>query len=347
MCLTLPYFHTYFLKISGSSSDAGAVERRSAQRTQEVNGKGSKEQEGDYSSRVPQLGGGKSEAAVNGESNQEDTKNDSAAPTRRKTIPSEGEQRGSVTDFQEPRKPPDDQDGGYLPLRAPRGGDGDSDHDQNVGSLDMDNQSSFQIDDDRNSPQGLSSYRPDRAGRGSLSGDDGRSLFSPQPFEEPEDELSIDGGMYDQHLLPLQSQGDRCSTRGNQQERAVRGGGGLGRVTPRARSQVGWFIDSRGTVKTRANARSPLCKLGWRLYHRFSARKECSALGTAGKYLHSKEVASKYVHTFFKAVYAPHHPIYASPDGRGMVCREGVEIAAHAEWTPGLLRTFAGNNRSA
>lgn len=227
-----------FLKISGSSSDAGVVELRSAQRTQQVNGEGTEEPEVDNSSsRAPHLDGAKSETVVNGESNQEGTKNDSAL-TPRKTIPPGGEQRGSVTDFQEPREPPDDRDGGYgLPLRVPRDGDYDKYHDQNVGSLEMDNQSSFQIDDDRNSPEGLSPYRPDRARRGSL--DDGGSLFSPQPFEAPEEGLSIDGGMHIQQPLPQQSHGDRCSTRGKQQERVVRGRAGLGRVTPRARSQVG------------------------------------------------------------------------------------------------------------
>lgn len=208
------------IKVSASSSDAAVVGLRSAQR--------SDEQEVDNSSNVQQLIDGKPEI-VGGESNQEERSNGSAQ-TPRKTLPTEGEQQGgSMTDFQEPREPPDDEDGDYLHLRVPRDGDDDRNRDQNVGSLDMDCQSSFLVDDDRNSP-----YRRDRAGYGSLSGDDCSGLFSPQSFASPEEEgLDVDGGMHGQH-------GDRCSTRGKQQERIVRGAG-LGRVKPRARSQVGFI----------------------------------------------------------------------------------------------------------
>lgn len=141
-----------------------------------------------------------------------------------------------MNDFQEPRKPPDDEDADYPPLRVPRDGSDDNYHDENVGSLDMDNQSSFLIDDDRNSPRGSLPYRRDRADLGSHSGDGGggSGLFSPQPFAAPGEELSVDGGIHEQQqqLLPPQSYGDRCSTRGKQQARVVRG-------RARARSQVG------------------------------------------------------------------------------------------------------------
>eukprot|EP00752_Nemacystus_decipiens_P005204 g4723.t1 len=225
------------LEISASSSDAGDVELGSAQPTQPVNGKGSEAQEMDNSSLVPQLDDGKGEAAVNDGSNQEDRKDDSALAPR-KTRPPEADERGSVTDFQEPRKPPDDLDEGYLSPRVPGGDDDDRNHDQSVGSLDMYNQSSFQVDDDRNSPQGLSPYRPDGAGRGSLSDDDGSGLFSPQPFASPEEGLDVDGGMHNKQLLALQYNGDRCSTRGKQPGGIVRGRTEFGHVTPRARSQL-------------------------------------------------------------------------------------------------------------
>eukprot|EP00903_Cladosiphon_okamuranus_P015241 g14087.t1 len=227
------------LEVSASSSDAEVVQPRS----QGGHGKGPQEQAVTDSSRVPQFVGGKVET-TNGEPNQEDRSERNSALTTRKTVVStEGEQRGSATDLQEPRKPPDEkyEYGDYPPLRRePR--DSDGIHDEGVGSLDMDNQSSFLIDDDRNSPRGLSPSRRDRARHGSLSGDDGSGLLlSPQPLAAPQEgeELgSVNDGMHEQQLLPPQSSGDRCSTRGKQQqERAIRGKTGLGRATPRARSQ--------------------------------------------------------------------------------------------------------------
>lgn len=227
----------------------------------------------DTSRRVPQLVGRKGDI-VNGNINQDDRSKDSALPPR-KTLP-EGEQGGSVTDFQEPRKPPDDVDGDHLPLRAPRDGDDDIHHDQIVSSLDMDNQSSFQVDDDRNSPQDLLSYRRDRAGHGSLSGDDGSGLFSPQPFAAPEEELDVDGGMYEQQPLSPQSHGDRCRTRGKQQERIVRGTG-LGRVKPRANSQVGLMCQrAERTIKHVLHNGLLICTAGWRLYYRTSGKRRSS-----------------------------------------------------------------------
>lgn len=214
------------------------------------------------SNRVPQFVGGKSETTKCAPNQEDRSKHDSALTARKTEVSTEGEQRGSVTDFQEPRKPPDEEDGDYTPLRrVPRDGDDDNNHDEEVGSLDMDNQSSFLIDDDRNSPRGFSPYRRDRAGHGSLSGDVGSGLLiSPQPFAAPEEEEfgSVDGGMHEQQLLPPRSYGDRCSTRGKQQERVVRGRAGLGGVTPRARSQVGSLPINISRHETRAN-QSPLC----------------------------------------------------------------------------------------
>lgn len=230
-----PYFDTFCLKISASSSDAGVVELRSEQPTQQAYDKGSEEQEVENSSHAQQLVGGKNEI-VNGESNQEDRGKDSPL-TSRKTLPTEGDHGGSVSDFQEPRKPPDDTAVDYLPPRVPRDGDNDEDQEQSVGSLDMDHQSSFLIDDDRDSPQRLLPNRQDRVGPGRLSDDDGSDLFSPQPFTAPEEELDVGGGIYDEQqekLVPPRSHGDRCRTRAKQHERTVRGVG-LRRVKPQVR----------------------------------------------------------------------------------------------------------------
>lgn len=186
----------------------------------------------DNSNRVPQLVGGDSGTLQGNHAGHRD--NDSAL-TPKKAQPTEGEQQGrSVIGFQEPQKPPDDDDDGdHLHLRVPRDGEDGTNHGQNNGSLDMDCHSSFMIDDDRNSPP----YRRDRAGYGSLSGDEGSGSFSPQPFEAPGEELNVDSGMHTQQLLSPRSYGDRCSTRGNQQERVDRAAG-FGGVKPRARRQV-------------------------------------------------------------------------------------------------------------
>lgn len=212
------------------------IERRPAKPSRQLHGKGSEEQEADSSSRAaPQLVDRQSEA-TNGEGSREEGREDSTLRPR-KSFSTEGGRAGSVADVQEPRKPPDDTDGDCLPLEIARHGDDDKNHDKNIGSLDVDCESSFLIDDDRDWAQGVSTCRRDRARHGSLSGDHGSSSFSPQPFAITEEEPHVDGGMHEQQQHLLQSHGDRCSTRGNQQERIVRGAG-LGRVKPRARSQV-------------------------------------------------------------------------------------------------------------
>lgn len=120
----------------------------------------------------------------------------------------------------------------------------DEDH---VASFQNDSETSFLVDDDRNWPHdGSLPHRQDRAAHDRPGGsDDGHDVFTPKQLTEQEEGVDIRERAQHHQLLPQQPHGDRCRTRGRQKERVARGTSGLGRCTPRARSQVCGFIRNK------------------------------------------------------------------------------------------------------